>query len=141
MITSLINLLIFAYLTCQIHKYNIAKDDRNEMPIISFYYRDDKSYVIENIGLRTAIDVVVYYNTKKDEKEWIKYKNLYAMPPGEKYVTDIKSAQHLCAIYQNISGKNHYSYMAGNKLKYFDDKKGKKDFKEEYEIVKSAISK
>lgn len=99
------------------------------------------SYVIENIGLRTAIDVVVYYNTKKDEKEWIKYKNLYAMPPGEKYVTDINSAQHLCAIYQSISGKNHYSYMAGSKLKYFDDKKGKKDFKEEYEIVKSAISK
>lgn len=63
------------------------------------------------------------------------------MPPGKKYVTDIKSAQHLCAIYQSISGKNHYSYMAESKLKYFEDKKGKKDFKEEYEIVKSAISK
>lgn len=34
MITSLINLLIFAYLTCQIHKYNIAKDDRND---VQFY--------------------------------------------------------------------------------------------------------
>jgi hypothetical protein len=140
-VIAFINLLVFIYLTCQIHKYNIAKDDRNEMPIISFYYRDTNSYVIENIGLRTAIDVVVYYNIKKDEIEWVKYKNLYAMPPGEKYVTGINSAQHLCAIYQSISGKNHYSYMAGSKLKYFDDKKVKKDFKEEFEIVKSAISK
>ena len=64
-VIAFLNLLVFICLTSQIHKYNIAKDDRNEMPIISFYYRDDKSYVIENIGLRTAIDVVVYYNTKK----------------------------------------------------------------------------
>lgn len=61
------------------------------------------------------------------------------MPPGEKYVTDIKSAQHLCAIYQSISGKNHYSYMAGSKLKYFDTNSGKTKFPEKWKEIEQLI--
>lgn len=132
---SLGNLFVFIWLTREIHKYNIQKDQENIKPIISFFKRrDSKFYTIENIGLRAAIDLKIKKNIH--DNGWLVEKQYYTLPPGEKieleWTTD---SRQLGATYKDINNKKHYSFMEGNVLSYFDDKLGMENFKEEYKKI------
>lgn len=132
---SLGNLFVFIWLTREIHKYNIQKDQENIKPIISFFKRkDSKFYTIENIGLRAAIDLKIRKNIENNA--WQFEEQYYTLPPGEKLELEwTTESRQLGATYKDINDKKHYSFMEGNVLSYFDDKFGKKKFKEEYEKI------
>ncbi|MBC7845423.1 MAG: hypothetical protein H7Y10_02915 [Flavobacterium sp.] len=132
---SLGNLIVFVWLTLEIHKYNKLKDQENIKPIISFFKRQNSEfYVIENIGLRAAIDLKIKKNI--NDNEWEIEKNYYTLPPGEKIELNwTTESMELGATYKDINNEKHYSYMTGNVLTYFDDKTGKEKFAEIYKKV------
>jgi hypothetical protein len=129
----LCNLFIFYWLTKEIHIYNIKKDQENIKPIISFFKREgSKLYTIENIGLRAAIDLRIWKNIK--ENNWLYEKEFYTLPPGEKIESEWTSdGVELLAKYKDINGQNHFSYIEGNMLTFFDEKSGKEKFSNIYE--------
>lgn len=136
---SLGNLFVFIWLTREIHKYNIQKDQENIKPIISFFKRRGSNfYTIENIGLRAAIDLKIKKNI--NDKGWLYVEQYYTLPPGEKIELEwTTESSQLGATYKDINEKKHYSFMEGNVLSYFDEKLGLKNFKDEYEKINYPI--
>src|SRR5690606_34387595 len=68
---SILNLIIFYYLTMELHKYNLNKDIEEAQPIISFHLKDgDSFYTIENIGRGIALDLKVKQNFDHETELW-----------------------------------------------------------------------
>lgn len=127
---SILNLIIFYYLTMELHKYNLNKDLEDAQPIISFHLKDgDPFYTLENIGRSAAIGLKIKRNFKQEKNVWEEGYNYFTISPGERIKLQWTNlSMELGAVYKNRHGNDFYSYMDGNNLRYFDAKND--DFEE-----------
>lgn len=119
---SILNLIIFYYLTMELHKYNLNKDMEEVQPIISFHLKDgDSFYTVENIGRSVALDLKIKRNFNKETNTWEEGYNYFTLSPGEKIKLNwTHFSMELGAEYKNRHEKKYYSYMDGNYLRFFD---------------------
>lgn len=121
---SILNLIIFYYLTMQLHKYNLNKDIEEAQPIISFHLKDGNPfYTLENIGRSAALDLKIKQNFNPETEVWEEGYNYFTISPGEKIKLPWSNfSMQLGAEYKNRHGEKYYSYMDGNYLRFFDAK-------------------
>lgn len=138
---SLANLMIFIFLSKEIHDYNLKRDEqlsKLEKPILSFYRNTVSStdYFVENIGKGAAINVIINCSLNESEKSWNESFIYYSFSQNQKQIVSNKTPTNaLMAIYSDIYGTIYTSFMENDKLVYFEvavEKKEKK-YKDEYE--------
>jgi hypothetical protein len=115
-VSSLLSILFF--LKSQRNTRELARDARRNslLPIIIFYRRAERVWIVKNIGNGTATNVVIrnYIDTEQARDEV----TLYPITPGEEVRLDYLKgvAVRLVAKYVNVFGKDpHFTGCSGDK--------------------------
>ena len=146
----LCNLILFAFLTYYVQRYNESNDEQAEKrsrmlerPILSFsYFAREGVYFVENIGNGPAINIRI--KTSLENGKWsygFIWNSLRSASISEP-MHWTKNTNVICAIYSDSFGHEYISYMENNHLITIDcsDKEQRKKYSKLIEKARIEIS-
>lgn len=140
------NLLLFAFLSLEIHRYNLQKDNETKRindiysrPILSFKLATPaRHYAIDNLGKGAALNVVV--RSHFENGEWQNARIYYGIKEGDSLILDWTfGANKIAAGYSDVFGREFISFMDNDKLRVIDtsDPQSKKVYQEDFTVWNS----